>query len=364
VFTSPSRWRAAVLAPIVLVLLAAACVNPLPPIVGPGEPLTGPNPEVPTTPATHTSVINYGPWTVPGATGSGHEGAGMIESSLLFGAPRPCGDCYITTFKPQLKYTDGTVANTDTGLWLHHFQIYVLGRTDPSCAAPSPYNLLGEHIFGGGNERTRARFPAGAGVKVGALDTWNLIYDLMNTGPTAKPVYLEMTYEWVPASTPNMHAARALYLDVSPVCVESRVPGGPGAFTRRRTFTAPLSGRVLGLAGHLHDGGRRLTLKNATTGQVICDATAAYGGPGFEEPVTEPTDHGVHRDPVVHLSSVGQCISPTIDRPLAVIGRGQQLDMEAFYENPTEAGHEHEGGHGIDIDEPVMGVFFMYILQE
>jgi hypothetical protein len=352
-----SRCRAAFLAPVVVVVLAtAACTRPLPPIAGKGEALTGINPDVPTTPRANQTVMNYGPWTVPGATGPGHDGAGMLENGVAVAVPRPCGDCYVTTFKPELKYADGSVANADTGLWLHHFQFYVFGRTDPSCAAPFPINLLGEHIFGGGNERTRARFPAGAGVKVGALDTWNLIYDIMNTGPKAKQVKLEMTYEWVPATTPGMHAARALYLDASPRCSDSPMPNQPGAFSHKRAFTAPLSGRVMGLAGHLHDGGRRLTLRNVTTGELICDAVGGYGGPGFEEDATGHGGHGAHGGYTAHLSSVGQCLSPAVDRPIAVIKPGEQLEIEAFYEHP--AGTDVQGAEG------VMGVFFLYLLQE
>ena len=151
-----------------------------------------------------------------------------------------------------------------------------------------------------------------------------------------------------------MHAARALYLDASPLCSDSPLPNAPGAFSHRRTFTAPMAGRVLGLAGHMHDGGRRLTLKNETTGKPICEAVGGYGGPGFEEPAHD--GHAGHGGYAVHLSSVGQCISPAIDRPFATIGAGHQLTIETFYENPNDPSF-HDA-------EEVMGVFFMYVLQE
>jgi hypothetical protein len=354
-----TRRANALLAPIILVLLAAACVNPaLPPIAGPGEPITGVNPAVPTTPLANSTRISYGPWAVPGATGPGHENAGMLEQKLLIGAQKPCGDCFITGFTPQLRYLDGTTANIDTGLWLHHIGLYVFGRTDKTCAAPYPYTLLGERIFSAGNERTRALLPAGAGVRVGAADMFILVYDLMNTGPEAKPVRVEITYDWVPASTPNMHHARAVFLDVSPECNNSLVPGGPGpTFTRARTYPAPLAGRIVGLGGHLHDGGRHITLTNATTGEVICDSVAGYGGAGYEEPSTEGSGHTGHGDTISHLSSLTQCVSPGIDRPIAVLRAGDQISVEAFYDVWDGTGHAH-------VEDGLMGQLFMYVVEE
>ena len=352
-----TRRLSAALAPIVLLLLAA-CTNPLPPIAGPGVPVTGANPDVPTTPLANTSRITYGPWTVPAATGPGHENAGMIDQSLQIAVQKPCGNCYITGFTPQLKYPDGSIANIDTGLWLHHFGLYIFGRTDKTCPAPYPYNLLGERIFAGGNERSRAILPKGVGVRVNPADMFMLVYDIMNTSQTAKPVTLEIVYNWVPSTTPGMHHARAVFLDVSPTCIESRMPGGPGpTFSMERTYPSPLVGRVVGLGGHMHDGGRHLTLKNATTGQLICDSVAGYGGEGFEEAYADGSGHVGHGDTISHLSSLTQCVSPGIDRPIAVLKPGDQISVEGFYDVWDGTGQEH-------VEDGVMAHWFMYVVEE
>ena len=131
------RQRGAVLALTVAAIAAATgCVRtPLPPITAVGDPIVGPNPEVVRTPGTNTAIIRYGPWKVPAATGPGHEQAGMIDNNFELATRKPCEDCYVTSFTPQLKYPDGAVANIDTGMWLHHWGLYAAGRADPSCVA-------------------------------------------------------------------------------------------------------------------------------------------------------------------------------------------------------------------------------------
>jgi hypothetical protein len=33
---------------------------------------------------------------------------------------KPCEECTITRVVPNLEYANGSIANVDTGLWLHH----------------------------------------------------------------------------------------------------------------------------------------------------------------------------------------------------------------------------------------------------
>jgi hypothetical protein len=115
--------RGALLGLLALVVVAVACTTPggpLPPPAGVGDPIVGVNPDIQGTPGAQVKTIRYGPWTVPAATGTGHANAGMIKDKSLIGAERPCGDCYVTGITVDLKYPDGRVANSDTGLWLHH----------------------------------------------------------------------------------------------------------------------------------------------------------------------------------------------------------------------------------------------------
>lgn len=88
--------------------------------------------------------MRYGPYAVPPMS----ENNGMKEFNEL-SAERPCVDCYITKLQAGLEYPNGTIANSDTGMWLHHAVLYDFGRQDLSCSN-LPYRF-----FASGNERTR-----------------------------------------------------------------------------------------------------------------------------------------------------------------------------------------------------------------
>jgi hypothetical protein len=77
-----------------------------------------------------------------------NDGGGMAEfESALF---MPCSDCGITHIRADLEYPNGSYANADTGMWLHHTVFYNMNRTDTTCSK------WPERIFASGNERTPA----------------------------------------------------------------------------------------------------------------------------------------------------------------------------------------------------------------
>src|SRR5829696_2600874 len=135
--------------------------------------------------AAYTKVVRYGPFSLPAATDAG---PGMIHNQLKFGVERPCLDCFITSFTPDLVYTDGTRATMATGAMLHHFVLTSQFRADATCGN-APLGLAGERLFASGNERTAIAFPAGYGYRVRWYDSWNLLVDLMNHSTTSKTVY-------------------------------------------------------------------------------------------------------------------------------------------------------------------------------
>src|SRR5918994_1382723 len=58
--------------------------------------------------ATTTKTVLYGPFTIPAASSS--DMPSMLEQVRL-GVTKPCQNCYITTFQPNLVYEDGSDAN-------------------------------------------------------------------------------------------------------------------------------------------------------------------------------------------------------------------------------------------------------------
>lgn len=86
--------------------------------------------------------MRLGPHTVPGQ----RESDGMMDISGIM--PSPCTDCLITLIEAGLEYSDGTTANVDSGLWLHHTVLFNMNGKDIAC----PH--FPERIFASGNERT------------------------------------------------------------------------------------------------------------------------------------------------------------------------------------------------------------------
>ncbi len=70
--------------------------------------------------------------------------------------PMPCTDCLITWLQADLEYDDGTVADAETGMWLHHTVFSNTNRQSVVC----PAMKHGDRFFASGNERTPASISA------------------------------------------------------------------------------------------------------------------------------------------------------------------------------------------------------------
>jgi hypothetical protein len=91
--------------------------------------------------------VTYGPLIVP----SMDINDGMYDffnSNITIG----CKDCTITYIQAGLEYPNGTYANANTSLWLHHVVLYNSANLDNVCGD----NVLvaGERFFASGNERS------------------------------------------------------------------------------------------------------------------------------------------------------------------------------------------------------------------
>lgn len=61
-----------------------------------------------------------------------------------------CKNCTITFMQAGLEYPNGTYANANTSLWLHHVVLYNHNNLDTVCGSEEP----GERFFASGNERS------------------------------------------------------------------------------------------------------------------------------------------------------------------------------------------------------------------
>jgi hypothetical protein len=285
--------------------------------------LVGLGPAQPAQAATSTRVVRYGPFTIPAATSTG---PGMVHNKLLFGVARPCIDCHITGFKPDLVYEDGSRATMDTGAMLHHMVLTSQWRRDATCAG-SWLGLAGERFFASGNERTAIAFPAGYGYRVRYYDSWNLLVDLMNHATAApQTVYVQVTYTIRP-SWESVQRLRPVWLDIDQ-CGDSEYSIPAGFSDTHWDWNVNVPGKVMAMIGHLHGHGVAIEATNESQGgQSICKSVATL----------DPMD--VHS-----VLAMSTCTGD----PLALVKQGQTVRLHSMYQSSHPA-------------DDVMGIMLGYI---
>ncbi|MBA9003913.1 hypothetical protein [Thermomonospora cellulosilytica] len=272
--------------------------------------------------APQTKTVRYGPFTIPAATSTEH---GELPNQVRLNVEKPCTNCYITGFAPNLVYADGTRANINTGPMLHHVVFFNSAQRDVVCGGP-------RRIMSSGNERVKSAFPAGYGLKVGSGDRWTMLYDLMNHGHEEKTVYIEYTFTYERASLlSRTRPVTPIWMDAGG-CADSSwdTPEGQPS-ERSRTWTSTISGNLVHMRAHLHHGGIDVRTANTTTGQELCRSAAVEGvDPEF-------IDHHGNTE----VSDMPPCTgSPSLGR----INRGDTLQITARYKATD---HAHHGVMGI-----------------
>jgi hypothetical protein len=304
--------------------------TPTTPTTTPTTPTTRP-PSTSTTsppqPGSQTTNIRYGPFGVQGAPANpdGTHGHAHTGNQFSFFIQKPCTNCYITGMTADLVYADGRQAGWSTDAQLHHMVLFnqSWGRSDATCSA-SFLGFLGQRFFASGDERTPVIAPPGYGYYTGIFDSWHMIWELANHNSTPQNnLYISMKWQWVPASTPGMRTVEPVWLDVNQ-CGTSQIslPAGPSERTYSWTVNRP--GRVIGAGGHVHDGGINIATRNTTTGQMICDSVARYGG--------SPLYTGHHGEQ--HLSGMSTCTG-TRAAPVATLTQGQRVTITGRYNMPA-----------------------------
>jgi hypothetical protein len=229
--------RLAVVAAGVLLLVLAAPAAPAPASsVTDISSFSDPRSDLPARPGQLVRAL-YGPFTVP-ANGEIH--------NVPLSVPVPCTNCRITDMVPNLVF-DGTgaTANLDNGMMLHHFVLFNPARQGIGCPISEPF-------FGAGNERTHLHLPTPFGYTNTAAN-WNMITHVVNKSSIARNVNVEIIFRWRPLAETG--DSRPLWLDIDSICnggnSEYTIPTGYS--DSHVSWTSPVDGRLIGMAGHLHD---------------------------------------------------------------------------------------------------------------
>jgi hypothetical protein len=272
---------------------------------GPQSPTAPPGPEAP---QGTWAELRYGPFVVtPAGAGGDADHANIAVPSLA----KPCSNCFLLEFQPELVYADGTPANLDTGMMLHHAVLFSAGRQDPTCGPEEPFpGKLGQRFFASGNERTPGLFPPGFGYYADG-GNWSGIFHVMNHTAGPKSVFFQLKVRWSPAAAGGVRPLTPIWLDMNNCRTsEYAVPAGPSS--SHWTWTSNVTGRIVATAGHVHDGGVRTTLTNQTTRQHLCTSWAGWGKKSAFQGSIE---------------SMSGC---TWDR-VGTVQKGEVLDLETVY---------------------------------
>ena len=289
---------------------------------------TAPRPAAASSPAPAGEVteVRYGPFAL-GPAGAG--GDLDFGNTVVPNVPKPCNDCFILAAEPDLIYPDGSSANLDTGLMLHHAVFFNPANRDTTCGDDEFFRNLGERFLASGNERTKRRFPPGFGYHLGSGPV-NAVFHIMNHSSEPKTVYFRYRVTWLPGTTEGIRPVTPVWLDMANCRTsEYSVPAGPSS--SHWTWKSTITGRIIWTAGHVHDGGIRTTLTNASTGRQVCTAWAGYG--------TKPAYMGT-------IESMSTCAWDA----LGTVREGETLDLESVYNAPEAA-------------DDVMGIMVAYVWQ-
>jgi hypothetical protein len=245
--------------------------------------------------AAHVLTVTLGPLNLPANTS--HDKAQQMPPQTL---TIPF-DGWITAYHPALVTPDG---HAIPGRLLHHVAFWNTGRSDFLC----PNKL--EHIFGAGGEMNDWPALPGFGYRVHKGDRISITTMFNNPTTTSYPqTLLRVKMEYAPAEA-NLRSVYPAWFDTQG-CGESDFVLGSEGTKKEGSFTLAYSGRLLGVGGHMHDYGERLTLTDAGKPVATLDAKL---------------------DPDGHIVSMP--IVTFFDRGGFALAKGDKLDVVGTYGKP------------------------------
>jgi len=329
----------------------------------------------------------YGPYMVPNMNRTSLVGEeGMLWNFPDLNIPKPCTECVIIAQWAGLEMPDGRNANIDSGLWLHHMVHLTIGsgRWDPTCyGRPSLPHIdvnsspgASERYFSSGNERSKITLDINGpgmtkwGYHLKSSDSYGFIVDLMNMNAQDKTVYLTMYYDYLEGPLPSgWDDVKTIWFDVNQCGTsEYSPPKQSGSYTITSGRWSPnVTGKILGVGGHLHDGGISIDI-NYGTGKTLCTSKAAYGetteyinwgGKKGMGGMNMKRSAGAAAMGVAekHISSMTECYVGRDTMPIKNVEKGQSWYVTANYDYSKHEGNKDSRGH----QQEVMAIALLYV---
>lgn len=240
------------------------------------------------------------------------EGHGVVQRTELVESPNVDG--YVVGMSADVVDNTGRIQG-DEDIMLHHIVVAKIGTPDLTCTG-----LLAERFYAEGEERTKMALPEGYGYPNRASDGWGMLYMLMNHRGERLTGRVRYTVRYV--TERPLIPVKPVWLDIRN-CGSSEfdVPGTGkkgSTFTKTWDYTIPEGGALVAGGGHLHGGGIRLELRNATCGTTPFTSLPTWGG-------SEPK-------PILHESGPRKMSSFASAAGIPV-SAGDRLQLAAVYDN-------------------------------
>lgn len=246
-------------------------------------------------------------------------------------------DGWLLSYAPRL--TDGA-GQPVPGRLLHHVAFWHTGRSDFLCPNKQ------EHIFGAGGEMNEWLALPGVGYRVGKGDRIRVSTMFHNPTDVDQPeVYLEVRvgYEEEGAVEEPRSNVYPAWFDVQE-CGSSGYDLKPGTHVTSGEVEVPVSGRLLGVGGHLHNHGRELALELVRSEGAADDDS--------DDEVREIARLEPRTDEEGRILSMP--VKPFLLEGGRTLEAGDRMRVTARYENPT----------GRRIPEGAMGIVVGYFLPD
>jgi hypothetical protein len=179
---------------------------------------------------------------------------------------------------------------------------------------------------------------------------------LMNQSAEDKIVYVTMSYDYVDSIRKDWGEVRPVWFDVAQ-CAFSEVfpPKQDGQFTVTASpWVANINGKVIGMAGHAHDGGTNVRV--LVDEKPACNSVASYGtSPEFVQKILPAGGHS-HGGAMEHISKMTMC-SPENGLGVLEVKKGQKWVLKADYDYGKFKGMTNKRG----TQDTIMGIAMMYV---
>jgi plastocyanin len=218
----------------------------------------------------------------------------VLTRELHVAPPKPLVDGHVTDMNVDVVDRSGRQVPINR-LMLHHIVFLNLGssfgeKRDPTCGSAftgwDSRSLLpnaAERFYAAGEERARMSLPPGHGYPIAKDETWLMTYMLMNHRSKVDRAYIQ--YEVTVDTAPGVTPVKPFWLDVEN-CQSDPVydvpGGGKRGATHRRSFVwnVPEAGRIVAGGGHVHGGGKNLTLRRPDcSDRRVYTSRPVWGGP-------------------------------------------------------------------------------------